>query len=105
MELISTLNDKIKKSAFAILGSVLCMYFAYHAISGERGLVRLISLRQEISKAQRISESFKIRKSNLEKKVRLLSSDSLDLDLLDERSRIVLNMAGEDEYIILDNEI
>jgi cell division protein FtsB len=105
MELISTLNDKIKNSTFAILGSVLCVYFAYHAISGERGLIRLISLKQEISKAQRISDSFKIQKNNLEKKVKLLSSDSLDLDLLEERSRIVLNMAGEDEYIILDDEI
>lgn len=105
MDLISTLNDKMKNSAFAIVGSMLCVYFAYHAISGERGLIRLISLKQEISKARRISESFKMQKTQLEKKVKLLSSESLDLDLLEERSRVVLNMAGEDEYIILDNEI
>jgi len=105
MDLISTLNDKIKNSAFAIVGSMLCAYFAFHAISGERGFIRLMSLKQEITKAQRISDSFKIKKSHLEKKVKLLSSDSLDLDLLEERSRVVLNMASEDEFIILDAEI
>ena len=34
--------------------------------------------------------------------VRLLSPDSLDLDLLDERARIVLNFVGDDEFVILD---
>ena len=34
--------------------------------------------------------------------MRLLSPDSLDLDLLDERARIVLNFVGDDEFVILD---
>ena len=32
----------------------------------------------------------------------LLSSSSLDLDMLEERAREVLNFAGEDEFIVLD---
>ena len=32
----------------------------------------------------------------------LRTSEGLDLDMLDERAHIVLNMVGKDEFIILD---
>ena len=41
----------------------------------------------------------------MEEKIRLLSPSSLDLDMLDERARAVLNMAKEDEFVILDQDI
>jgi len=41
---------------------------------------------------------------SLEEKVKHLSNSSLDLDLLEERARIVLNMAAQDEFILLDEE-
>lgn len=36
----------------------------------------------------------------LEKKVRRLSSQSLDLDLLDEQARRILGVAGKDEVVV-----
>ena len=45
---------------------------------------------------------YSAQKHKLEAKVRLLSSSSLDLDMLDERARVVLNFAGNDEFVILD---
>ena len=42
-------------------------------------------------------------KKLLEQKVRLLSSNSLDLDMLEERTRVVLNYAADDEFVLLDN--
>ena len=45
---------------------------------------------------------YSAQKQKLEAKVRLLSSSSLDLDMLDERARVVLNFAGNDEFVILD---
>ena len=35
----------------------------------------------------------------------MLSEKSLDLDYLEERARIVLNMVNNNEYVILDNDI
>ena len=53
-----------------------------------------------------IKRFFKQRKhkKELEEKVKHLSNASLDLDLLEERARIVLNMANDDEFILLDEE-
>ena len=54
--------------------------------------------------AEEIAAKYSRQKHELEEKVRLLSSDSLDLDMLDERARAVLNLARKDEFIILDSE-
>ncbi len=50
-----------------------------------------------------MADQYRAEKEQLEQKVRLLSSASLDLDLLEERTRTVLNFAAEDEFIILDS--
>ena len=42
---------------------------------------------------------------DLEKKVAMLSEQSLDLDYLEVRARIVLNMVKDGEYVILDKDI
>ena len=61
-------------------------------------------LRQEIDSAQKSALQYKRQKNDLEEKVKHLSSSSLDLDLLEERARIVLNLAGKDEFILLDEK-
>ena len=81
---------------------LLFAYFSYHAVNGERGFLRYMYLKQEISEARRLAQNYHNQKSKLENQVRLLSSSSLDLDLLEERARVVLNLAGSDEFIILD---
>ena len=50
-------------------------------------------------------EKYQEVKKDLEHKVAMLSEKSLDLDYLEERARIVLNMAGTNEYVILDKDI
>ena len=102
MGLFAELQNRLKDSGFWIVGAFLLVYFAFHAINGERGLIRYLYLRQEIAEAGKIAEQYSRQKQHLEEKVRHLSNNSLDLDLLEERARIVLNLAGEDEFIILD---
>ena len=63
-----------------------------------------MSLRQEISEAQKVAAVYRHQRISLEEKVKHLSNSSLDLDLLEERARIVLNMAAQDEFILLDEE-
>lgn len=103
MGLIIELQNKIKNSGILIFCTLLCFYFIFHGISGDRGLLKLMYLKNEISEAGKIADSYRRQKNRLEEKVKRLSSSSLDLDLLDERARIVLNLAGKDEFIILDS--
>jgi len=83
--------------------AIACAFFylGFHAISGERGLVawfkegrRLEQLKEQLADAAAKREAY-------EKKIRLLSAGSLDLDMLDEQARSVLGFAGPDEVVII----
>lgn len=102
MGLFLDLQNKLKSSGFLILCILLFFYFSFYTINGERGLLRYMYLSKEIVHARKIEARYSAEKNKLEDKVRLLSSNSLDLDLLEERARVVLNFAGKDEFVILD---
>lgn len=104
MGLFIELQNKIKNSGIFLFGALLSIYFVFHGISGDRGLLKLLYLKNEIREAQKIADNYHQQKNKLEEKVKLLSSSSLDLDLLDERARVVLNLVDKDEFIILDAE-
>ena len=67
-------------------------------------LQKLIYLQKEVAHARNIADHYRRNKETLDQQVKLLSSESLDLDMLDERARTVLNFVGEDEFVILDDE-
>lgn len=102
MGIFLELQNRLKNSSLLLLCMMLFAYFCYHAINGERGFLRYMYLKKEISDARQIADNYHQQKAKLEDKVKLLSSSSLDLDLLDERARVILNFAGQDEFIILD---
>lgn len=104
MGIFLELQNKVKNSGILIFCALLSLYFLFHGISGERGLLKLLYLRSEISTAEKIADNYHRQKIKLEEKVKLLSSSSLDLDLLDERARVVLNLVSPDEFVILDTE-
>lgn len=95
---------KSKSSVVMVLLMFLCAYFSYFAIKGDRGLFRYFYLKDRIAEATKIQNNYDKQKAELEQKVKLISSSSLDLDLLDERARAVLNVIGDDEFIIIDDD-
>ena len=44
-------------------------------------------------------------KERLENKVKRLSLNSLDVDMLDERARIVLSLAKDNEFVLFDTSL
>ncbi|MFZ4763040.1 MAG: FtsB family cell division protein [Alphaproteobacteria bacterium] len=82
----------------------LTLYFFYHALHGERGLSRYYELRQEVSKAEEKLARLQEENLKLEKRVQALRPESLDLDLLDERAREVLNYALPDDMVLRGNK-
>ena len=103
MGLYSYIVAKSKSSGFIVLLICLFCYFTYFTIKGDRGLFTYISLQDKVAEAEKISIEYARQRNDWEQKVKLMSSSSLDLDLLDERARTILNMIGEDEFIILDD--
>ena len=105
---MNTLNDileKVKKSGLMIVLGVFSFYFAINAIKGDRGFFKYLYLKGKVEAAQAERERYAAIKKDLEHEVAMLSERSLDLDYLEERARIVLNMVSDGEYVILDKDI
>jgi cell division protein FtsB len=105
---MNTLNnffDKIKKSGLFIVLGVFSFYFTINAIKGDRGIFKYMYLKNKVEEASAERAKYQLIKKDLEYKVSMLSEASLDLDYLEERARVVLNMVAPNEYIILDKDI
>ena len=86
------------------IGPMCCVlvmfYLGFHAVSGERGLFALFKETRRLEAMTAELEATKHRRDELEKKVKLMSNSSLDLDMLDEQARVVLGFAGKDEVVL-----
>lgn len=80
---------------------LITLYFCVHAVSGARGLKRLEQVNAEIVLATDIATETRAEKESLQRKVRALSVESLDLDQLEESAMRVLNMGRPDDLVIL----
>lgn len=85
-----------------VLGFLVASYFVYHSVEGERGLVAYARYAQEVTQARAHLDEISAERRALERRVNLLRAESLDPDLLDERARLILNLARPDEVIVVD---
>ena len=76
------------------------MYFSYHILQGERGMFALIRTRKKTEEMEKTVAALEEEKESLSHNIYLLRPDSLDLDLLEERARIVLNYSDPGDIII-----
>lgn len=101
-------KTEITKRLQFVVGPVIAvsvlLYFVYHIIQGERGLLSWRQLNQKIEQAEtRLKETLS-EQEMLERRVRLMRPESLDPDMLEEQVREKLNFARKDEIVILDEE-
>lgn len=82
-----------------MLAVLVLFYLGFHAVSGERGVVALFKENRKLAQLKLELADVQQERAALDKKVLGLSSNSLDLDLLDERARLVLGMAGKNEVV------
>ncbi len=90
---------------FAYIGSflligILIVFFGFHTIAGERGLMARASLDRQIVATQ--EELALIHKQNrlMENRVRLLRAGAIDADMLAETARTELGLYSENDVII-----
>ena len=86
----------------AAIGAVV--YFGYHGVLGERGVLTWMALKQEIEHTRTAVAMSEAERDRLAHRVSLLRPESLDRDMLDERARLVLNMMHPDEVLVFDRE-
>jgi cell division protein FtsB len=98
-------SRELRRHARALIGPVLGIaltgYFAYHLVGGDRGFLAWLRLTREIRAENDKLESLRAEHAALELKVKNLTPDHLDPDLLDERVRTTLNLAAPSEIVII----
>lgn len=96
------LPNKFKDFTWHVAMVFIYLYLGFYTLNGERGLFHYLYLLKEIEYAKQVATNYHNERMKLENKIKLLSSESLDLDLLDERAKVVLNLIRDDEFIIID---
>ena len=90
------IQNKFKRNWLLFASGFIAVYFCFHIFCGDRNIYRYFVLKQEIAQAQAISRQYATVIAGLQRDVDYLSRASLDVDMLDERARAVLNMAADD---------
>jgi cell division protein FtsB len=88
----------------SILMAIL-LYFIFHAMYGNRGIVAYFKLGSHIEKSEKELEELRAERLEIEHKVKSLKSDSLDRDMLDEQARKGLGVAGEKEQAFVPEKL
>ncbi|HKY94914.1 MAG TPA: septum formation initiator family protein [Kiloniellales bacterium] len=84
---------------FLALG--LVAYFGYHLLQGDRGLRAYLRLEDQIAEARVAASVLQGELETEARRVKALSSASLDPDLLEERAQAVLGFLRAEERVIL----
>ena len=101
MVFTAELKKRARSIAGPVLGVSLACYFAYHLVEGERGLSAWLRLSQQLKDAKAMQVAVRAERDVLDHRVGLLRPEHLDRDMLDERAREMLNLAGPNELVIL----
>jgi cell division protein FtsB len=97
--------DRLKRQAVKLTGTTLCAlvfaYFAYGTVQGDRGLLAYFAMSLELDCAELTYNEVRDTRLALERRFSLLRLDSLDLDLLEERARLLLDYVRPGDFIVL----
>jgi cell division protein FtsB len=100
MLVLTAIRQRARLIVGPILGITLVLYFAYHLVQGDRGLIAWLRLSQEIREAKATLDDIDAERQPLAHRVALLRPEHLDRDLLDERARATLNLVAPNEIVI-----
>ena len=83
-----------------VVFAVVFAYFGYHLMNGDRGVLALLQLRQEVARAEATLAETRAAREIWDRRVAVLRNQSLDPDMIDERARALLNVAWPDDIIV-----
>ncbi len=104
MMLAREIRKRARQIALPVLGICLLGYFFYHFLHGERGLFAWLAVNRQIEEAKAELARTAAERVELERRVSLLGTRGIDLDMLDERVRAMLNYGRPAELVILHDE-
>ncbi|MEP9347520.1 septum formation initiator family protein [Xanthobacter sp. KR7-225] len=101
MQSRSRLQTILATLALHVGAAALIGYFAYHAYTGDHGLLAKRNFEQDLQQLQQDLDALKTQRAALEHKVSLLVANQLDPDLLDEQGRRQLDFIHPKDIVLL----
>jgi len=80
---------------------MLFLYFVYMTVQGDRGIFAMWRVQGQIHAAEQKLAETKAARAALESRVQRMRPDSIDPDLLDEQTRMQLNMVKPEDVVVL----
>jgi len=101
MGIVRELKVRAGQVVGPVIGMTVVVYFAYHAVQGDRGLLALGKLRGEVNALQAQVLDVRNERFELQNKAHMLRPETIDPDLLEERARVLLGFGKPDEWIVI----
>ena len=92
--------NALKQVVVPAIGSCVVAYFVYYAVHGDRGVLAKHQIQGQIAEAKRTLAEVKDERTRLEIRADRLRADRLDIDLLEERAREMLNYAHPRDVVV-----
>lgn len=102
MSLIAELRTRARDVIGPMLGVGAVVYFAYHAVNGDRGLMAWIELKDKVVAAETAAHMVAEERRAIANRAGLLHPEHLDPDMVEERARVMLNFAYAGDIVIMD---
>ena len=80
---------------------LLSLFFFTQLITGKNGLFAFFDFKRQVNETQIVLTDLTNKRFELQREVRSLRSDSLDVDRLEEEARLSLSLVAEDELVLM----
>ncbi len=90
----------LRRAIAPCLGFCALLYFSYHTVQGDRGVIAYLRLNGQLERAEMALMESNAARDILARRVELLRPENLDRDMLDEQARQILGLAHPDDLVI-----
>ena len=105
MGVLREIKRRSRRMLVLIVGAMFVCYFLVHSFHGDRGIIAWMQLQKQVAVAEKTLSETRAVRQNLDKQIKLLKinpdTGNLDMDMLDERSRLMTGLIRPKEFIIL----
>jgi len=103
MKVLAELKHRSSYIIGPVLGACLFIYFVFHAVQGDRGLIAYWQLTKQVKQADATHSIVKRQRSKILNRVSLLNPHTLSRDMLEERARFLLGYTQPGEFVLFFN--